>query len=267
MPEGDSVFKYARSLRPVLVGKTIVRFELRERGEVEFLAGRLVQSIDVLGKHMMIAIEPDWVLRVHLGMKGRWFVNGAHERRRPPPSETRVLIATSDHAVYCVRASTAELTRARDPKLRARLHALGPDVLAEDFDPAQAAARAREHADTPIAEVILDQRVAAGIGNVYRSELLFKTQVHPRKLVRELDDDTLVRIYALARELMRANLGPGPRTTAGTHQGARHAPNVSHHYAYRRHGLPCHRCGTPIERELIGDLARSIYFCPRCQKR
>jgi endonuclease VIII len=203
---------------------------------------------------------------VHLGMKGRWFVNAAHERRRPPPSETRVFIATSEHAIYCVRASTADLTRARDPKLRQRLQSLGPDVLAEGFDPAVAAKRAREHPDAMIAEVLLDQRVVAGIGNVYRSELLFITRVHPHKRVRELDDETLERLFALARDLMRANLGPGPRTTAGTHQGARHAPNVSHFYAYRRHGLPCHRCGAPIERELLGDLARSVYHCPRCQK-
>lgn len=266
MPEGDSVWKFAARLRPVLVGKEMVRFELRERGAIGFLAGRRVEAIDVHGKHMMIAMEPDWVLRVHLGMNGSWSVH-APGQRRWPRSEARVIVETAEHVVVCFRASTAELTRASDPRLRQRLRALGPDVLADDFDPSAAVARVRQHADATIADAIVDQRIAAGVGNVYRSELLFMSRVHPHTPVRDLDDAALHRLFALARDLMRANLLPGARSTAGTHKAARHAHGVARFWVYRRRGLPCHRCRTPIERELVGDLARSIYFCPRCQRR
>lgn len=267
MPEGDSVLKYALRLRPVLVGESIVRFELRERGPIGRLAGKHVQSIDVHGKHMMIAIEPHWVLRVHLGMKGRWAVHAPGQRWRYPPNDARVIVETKDHVVVCFRASTAELTRADDPRLRETLRALGPDVLADDFDPKAAAARARPHADAPIAEVLLDQRVAAGIGNVYRSELLFLARIHPRTPVRDVDDATLEDLFTRARDLMRANIAPGPRTTTATHKAARHPHDVARLWVYRRRGLPCHRCRAPIDRILVGDLARSIYYCPRCQRR
>ena len=267
MPEGDSVLNYAMRLRPLLVGQAIVRFELRERGPIGRLAGKHIEAIDVHGKHMMIAIEPDWVLRVHLGMKGRWSVHAPGQRWRLPPSDARVILETAEHVVVCFRASTAELTRAGDPRLRERLRALGPDVLADGFDPIAAAARARTHADAPIAEVLLDQRVAAGIGNVYRSELLFLARIHPLTPVRDLDDAALQQLFGRARELMLANVGPGMRSTTTSHKGARHPSHVARSWVYRRRGLPCHRCRTPIERMLLGDLARSVYFCARCQKR
>ena len=179
MPEGDSIRKYAARLRRVLVGQTLTAFELRERGEVDFLRGRSIDRIDVHGKHMMIAMEPDWVLRVHLGMKGRWGVYAPGERWRYPKWEARVILSTVEHVAVCFRASTANLTRARDPRLRDRLRQLGPDAMDDGFDPAAAATRARGRAADAIAEVIVDQRIAAGVGNVYRSEVLYLEGIHP----------------------------------------------------------------------------------------
>jgi endonuclease-8 len=140
---------------------------------------------------------------------------------------------------------------------------LGPDVLADDFDPGVAAARAAEHASRTIAEVLLDQRIAAGIGNIYKSEALFAAGVDPRRRVATLDVDTLTAIYAAARTQMRANLGPEPRTTRQSLAGA---PKDARYFVYSRSGKPCPRCQTTIACISQGDNPpRWTWWCPTCQ--
>ena len=124
-------------------------------------------------------------------------------------------------------------------------------------------ARLPGHAEREIGDVLLDQRVAAGIGNVYKSEVLFEVRVHPRTKVGELSDAQLTGIFETAARLMRLNLLTRRRTTVPLRR--RGQPSSQRLWVYMRAGKPCLECGTPIERFLQGDMARSTYFCPHCQ--
>jgi endonuclease-8 len=136
---------------------------------------------------------------------------------------------------------------------------LGPDLLKPDFDPAAARRRLRERGALEIAVALMDQTALAGIGNVYKSEVLFLGGVSPLARVGELDDVTLDRLVATARDLMRRNLGSGVRRTTT-------ALSSGFAWVYRRSGQPCRKCGTAIRRVVQGDEARSTYFCPACQR-
>lgn len=265
MPEGDSIFKVAQRLRPFLVGKPLSRLELRERGPVPSLVGSVVQRVDIHGKHMFVHIEPRKVLHVHLGMKGRWrsFPGGA--TRRFSQASALAILGVGNDAYVCFRAAFARLRSIDDPSVRRALEQLGPDILADDFDLPRAVARSLAAVEGSVAEVITDQRVIAGIGNVYKSEVLFLCGIHPLTPAVEISAEQWTQIYECAAELMKSNLIPGMRSSTATHKAARHPEGVERYWVYRRRAAPCLRCKTPIERSTDGNLDRSTYWCPRCQ--
>ena len=165
------------------------------------------------------------------------------------------------------RSAKHELRPYRDMRLEAELRALGPDLLAPDFEVGAIVARARApgYHDEAITDLLLDQRVASGIGNVYRSELLFLEGVYPWRRVSALADEALQTLFSRARALMLSNLGGGPRATVGAQRGPRRKPETSRLWVYRRDGLPCLRCRSLVRRSIEGRRARSTYWCPRCQ--
>lgn len=250
MPEGDSIRRVASALGPLLVGVTVTSIVIAGVTRDE-LAGQRVDAITPLGKHMTIDLAGGWTIRVHLGMNGRWrrFRTGGGD---PPPSASLV-IRTATDAFACLRAKTVELTARRDPRHGRALASLGADVLADDFDPAAAAERARARGGE-IGQVLLDQRVAAGIGNIYKCESLFVEKTSPFADVRTLPITQVAALYATAARLMRATLDPRRRR-------ARAAFHV-----YRRVGQPCARCGARIATAIQGiDAPRTTYYCPHCQ--
>ena len=265
MPEGDSIFKVAARLRPALVGQPLSRVELRERGPVPSLVGTVVARIDAVGKHMFVYLESRRVLHVHLGMNGRWrtFLGGA-SRPFSPGSAVAVLGVGADVFV-CFNAAFARLRNIDDPSVRRALESLGPDLLSPTFDLDRAVQRSLDKTEGTVSETILDQRVVAGIGNVYKSEVLFVCGVHPLTPTQAIAEAQWREIYDCAVELMSANLVPGMRTTTARHKGARHPEGVERYWVYRRRAAPCLRCKTPIERSTAGDMGRSTYWCPRCQ--
>jgi endonuclease-8 len=268
MPEGDTIHTIAAGMRPRLVGATVRELVLRDRGPIDQLVGATVDAIDVYGKNMVIRLGGDWGLRVHLGMRGRWRSYQPGEPWSWRRSAASVALVTDRIEVGCYRASKAELLRGVALKRHPALIALGPDLLAEQIDLAEVVRRARrfEYRQLGIAELLLDQRVAAGIGNVYKSEVLFLERIHPKTRVVELGDDQLRRLFARARELMQRNVGPGRRQT--TTEGDRRLPDrrmLPDHYVYGRHHQPCLDCGSPVEVERTGDQARTSYWCPTCQ--
>ena len=176
------------------------------------------------------------------------------------PDSMTLRLDTASVAVICTRAPTVERFPTRDRALHPVLSALGPDVLAPDFDPQLAASRVPGSPCPTAAEVLLDQRVACGIGNVYKSELLFLERLDPFTPPDRVDARRWAAIYARARDLMRANLGPGPRITTGS------GPGLPDHWVYGRPGRPCLRCGTRIRLRTHGaTLPRVTFWCPRCQ--
>jgi endonuclease VIII len=204
MPEGDTVHRIARVLRRELLEHTLDGIFVRDRGNVGELAGSRVTAIDALGKHLLVHLDRGWTLRVHLGMHGRWMRRNVRETL---PHQATVILTAGETAYICERAYTAELLRTNAVRSHPRLRRLGPDLLAEppDIDEAVRRASLPAYADREIGELLLDQRVAAGIGNVYKSEVLFECRIHPRTRTRDLPADRLRQLFERAAHLMRLN--------------------------------------------------------------
>lgn len=263
MPEGDTIHRVARILGREITGKTVTSLSLHDRGDVSELAGRVIDGVEPIGKHMFIHLADGWSVRVHLGMHGKW--RRLHIRQRRPRDATVVLVV-GETAYVCVGAYRAETVRTSSVRRHPAVARLGPDLLADPPDIAGAVQRARQpaHAGREIGDLLLDQRVAAGIGNVYKSEVLFECGVHPRTAVGELEPDIVRSLFETAARLMRLNLLARRRTHVPLRR--RPTPSSQRLWVYRRAGRPCLDCGTAIERFLQGDMGRSTYFCPVCQR-
>jgi endonuclease VIII len=264
MPEGDTIHRIAASLAPRLTGKTLER--VTTQGLVRDIAGRTVKSVEAHGKHLVIELDDGAYLRAHLGMNGRF---RAYDRAagdamlaKLSPGRASLALVTDDGVYLWIGAPTIEIAHRRHPRHGMAVAALGPDILADDFDIQGAAHRAAEQPGRMIAEVLLDQRIAAGIGNIYKCEALFATGIDPRTRVETLEVPTLEAIYAAARSQMLANLGPAPRTTRAALTGA---PRDDRYFVYSRTGKPCVRCGTPIACVSLGEPPRWTWSCPTCQ--
>lgn len=262
MPEGDTVHRNARVLSREIQGRTLARFFVRDRGDVPELSGRTVDRVEARGKHLLVHMSGGWVLRIHLGMKGKWIRRSVHERT---PARVAALLVVDGTAYICVGAFTAELMREEALRTHPVLGRLGPDLLADPPDIAGAVQRATQpaYANREVGDVLLDQRVAAGIGNIYRSEVLFECRVHPRTRMRDMAPQKVTELYERAAHLMRLNLLTRRRTAVPLRRRA--TPSAQRLWVYMRAGKPCLDCGTHIERFMQGDMNRSTYFCPTCQ--
>ncbi len=259
MPEGDTIFRLAAKLRPWLVGEVlrVVDFPTKALSG-ERLQGHTVAAVEAHGKNLLVRVDDGSVLHVHLRMTGRVRLSGVSQPARALRSASFVLetararIVGSD--VPIVRVLSAAQAR-RDPALGA----LGPDPLREGFDAERAVRGLRARGELAIGEALLDQRALAGLGNVYKSELLFRKKLDPFTLVRELDDATLRALVDDGAELLRWNArrsrGRITRTT-----GPRSPTGQS---VYGRTRRPCFDCGTLVRAAEQGG--RVTYYCPRCQ--
>ncbi|MYR06182.1 DNA glycosylase [Gordonia sp. SID5947] len=264
MPEGDTVFATAERLRKALAGRQLSYTQFRvPRLATTDLSGRRVVSVRSRGKHLLIDVEgPDETrpdvgavsIHSHLKMEGAWHVHPLGRRWRRPGFQARVVLRTDVAEAVGFELGILELSA--DPD--AALDHLGPDLLADDWDPDEAIRRIRECPDDPIGAVLLDQRLLAGIGNVYRSEICFLRGMLPTRAVRDADVPATVD---LSRRLLWANRSRTDRTTTG-----KTAPNARL-WVYGRRGQLCRRCRTPIERGHLGSIGddRVIYYCPGCQ--
>jgi endonuclease-8 len=265
MPEGDTIFRAARTLHAALAGRVVTSFEtalatLDRVDQDRPLAGRTIRQVRSLGKHLLVHFSGDLVLRTHMRMSGSWHVYRPGERWQRPRAAMRIVISTSEYVAVAFDVPVAEfLTEARLAR-HSGLRALGPDLLADSFSVPAALERLRARPDGTIAETLLDQRVMAGVGNVFKSEALFVAGVRPLRLVSALSDEEVGRVVEAARTLMRANVHRGGRRTTRMMN-----PNAML-WVYGRGGRPCRRCGTPIESCKQGVDARGTYWCPRCQR-
>lgn len=252
MPEGDSVAGHARRLESVLVGRIITTVagtspSLR-RGSGQILDATAT-AIRTVGKHLIIDFDTGYSIRVHLGMSGRWVVL---DRSRLPHGSARLVLSTQTHHVAC---HSATVDVGRTESIDNQVSHLGPDVLGE-FEEEEFLARARMLPGTAMAALLVDQRVLAGIGNVYKSELLFLEGIHPDTPTASASDDQLLALARRAQKLLAANIGRVRSTT-----GAR--AREQEMWVYGRAGKPCRRCGTAIIEEERQD--RVTYWCPTCQ--
>ena len=255
MPEGDSVAGHAAKLRAMFAHEQIVSVQGSApsvRAHSKRILESTVTDVRTHGKNLIVDFSTEWSLLVHLAMNGRWRFSPAGRR---VAGSARVALATSRYQAACSGAPTVEVERT--PAIELKLQHLGPDLLSPEFDSGEFLRRVRLIDDQPIGEVLLNQRVVAGIGNVYKSELLYLFRTHPQTPAHELTDDTLAALSIKASRLLSVNVGPRPRSTTGEHAPGRRT------WVYGREGRPCRRCGTAIAMARLGD--RVTYWCPNCQ--
>jgi endonuclease-8 len=276
MPEGDTIFRAARTLNRALAGGTVTRFEsvfphLTRVDHDQPLRGRVVERVESRGKHLLMWLSGNLVLRTHMRMNGSWHLYRPGERWQRPHHEMRIVIATPTFEAIAFSVPVAEFLTAADVGRQADLRELGPDPLSDTFAAEDAVTRIAARGDVEVAEALLDQRAIAGIGNIYKSEILFACHVNPFTPVRELDPDTIAGLVATGAKLLRANVAEGSGSGIVTYTGPRRttgrADPSARLWVYGRAGKPCRRCGTPISRRKHGANARSTYWCERCQPR
>jgi len=267
MPEGDTLHRTAARLRPALVGQAVVSLTAPRATGRAPKADATVTAVDAVGKHLVIRFDDGTLLRTHLRMIGSWHLYRAGERWQKPRHLARVVLDVGDWVAVCFSAPVVAFERvgvdtgadAAGATVPASLGHLGPDlcVAGADVDGAVRRLAAVGEPDRTIAEALLDQRVAAGIGNVYKSEVLWACRVDPFAPVGQLDAATRRTLLERAHRLLLANLGGGPRTTIPGPPGSL--------AVYGRARRPCPACGTPVQMRHHGEQHRSTYWCPRCQ--
>ena len=251
MPEGDTLFNTALTLRPALLGESLTAVNIRARGMYRLRVGDTVRSVEAVGKFLEIVVERGLALRTHLHMTGVWHLYEQGERWRRPRHLARAVLETESHVAVCFAAPTVEVGPAADD----RLAHLGPDLCHTDVDLDAVLERvASSDPSTEIAEVLLDQRLAAGIGNVYKNEVLWACEVSPFRPLADVDEPMRLRLYETAAEQLQANLGRWKRQT--------HPKGLA---VYNRAGQGCYRCLGRIRTIEHGDIGRRTWWCADCQ--
>jgi endonuclease VIII len=275
MPEGDTIFRAARTLHLALAGRVVTRFEtvlpaLQRVHDDHPIVGRTVDVVRAVGKHLLMEFSGGLALRTHMRMSGSWHIYRPGERWRRPRVAMRIVLANTEYVAVAFEVPVAEFLPSAQLDRHRHFAALGPDLLGETFDVDAAAARLRGRPDAAIADALLDQRLAAGVGNVFKSEVLFVCGIDPFRKVSSLSEDEARRVIETSRELLQANVVDAERTGApewgGSRRTTRRMDPAARLWVYGRRGKPCRRCGSPIACRAQGADARLTYSCPACQK-
>jgi endonuclease VIII len=252
--EGDSILRVARRMDAALAGSQVsVRTPGRRRPDglpSTSIDGLVLERVESRGKHLLLHFEESLVLHSHLGMRGGWHLYRTGERWRRPARDAWIALAGNESEAVNFGGSkmriVAEGQLERDP----RLARLGPDILAEGFEPTAAIARMRgTNPRIELGEALLGQRLVAGIGNIFKSEGCFEAGVDPTLRLESLDDERLADVLVATRRLMLEAVESGRQPKR----------------VYRRAAQPCPRCGAAIRARAQGDGARTTYWCPGCQ--
>ncbi|MPZ95443.1 MAG: hypothetical protein GEU96_11195 [Propionibacteriales bacterium] len=263
MPEGDTVWLTARRLQRATGGDVLTGCDVRVPAHATAdLVGWTVLEVVSRGKHLLHRLRDPagsapLTLHTHLKMEGSWHLYRPGGRWRRPAHEARVVLSTAEWQAVGFALGICELVRTADED--AVVGHLGPDLLGDDWDAAEAVRRLRAAPDRTVAEALLDQRNLAGIGTLYRSETLFLRGVHPRTPVESVP--ALADLVDTAHRLLTANReSPAQSTTGLTRRG-------QEHWVYNRAGQPCRRCRTRVEHAEIGPAGRTrgVFWCPHCQ--
>ncbi|HEY4278143.1 MAG TPA: DNA-formamidopyrimidine glycosylase family protein [Conexibacter sp.] len=259
MPEGDTILRAARRIRPVLEGTVPDEIRTPQPRHMpdrwpQRLAGRRVTAVDPYGKHLFVRFEGDLTLHSHLRMTGAWAVYPHGARWRRAPRRAWLVLRARGQEVVEFDGPLLELMTESRTRFDQRLQALGPDLLADAFAPEQFLARLRaDDPARPIGDALIDQRIVAGIGNIWKAEACWGARIDPWRPSSDVSDDEALAIVGDARpRMLRA------ATVDGGVRDDRHV--------YRRAGMPCPRCGGLIRSHGQGDGGRTTYWCPGCQR-
>jgi endonuclease-8 len=248
LPEGDVLFRTAATLQKWLAGREVTA----ATSPAAPMIGRTVEKVEANGKHLLMRFDSGHVLHTHLRMTGSWHVYSTGERWQRPLRQAKVAVTCGERVAVCFNAPVVELLAPGGEQSHPSLSHLGPDVLDVPLDVDGIRQRARSRPpETALGELLLDQRVVAGIGNIWRCESLFLEGRSPWATVSTLNDDDLDALVATAHRIMRQSLGP----FTGRQQT----------WVYGQAGRPCRRCATQIRSRPQGEQARTAYWCPACQ--
>jgi endonuclease VIII len=259
MPEGDTILRAANRIRPLLAGAVPDEIRTPQPRHAmdrwpQRLAGRRVTSVDPYGKHLFVRFEGDLTLHSHLRMTGAWAVYPRGARWRRSPRRAWLVIRAAQREVVQFDGPVLELMTESRTRFDLRLAALGPDLLADDFDGDRFLRRLRADDGTRrIGDALLDQRIVAGIGNIWKAEGCWGAAVDPWRRVSDVSDAEALAIVADARPRMLRAATSTRKDPSGRH-------------VYQRAGMPCDRCGATIRAHGQGDDNRTTFWCPGCQR-
>ena len=278
MPEGDTIYRAARALQRAIGGKVVTGFEtgLAKLARVDDdspIVGRVVERVESRGKWLLIFFSGDLILVTHMLMSGSWHLYRVGERWRMGRSRMRVVIKTTDWEAVAFNVPIAEFYSARSLDKSSQVPRLGPDILSEEFTVEGGVSRlieyGRENPDAEIGVVLLNQRVMAGLGNVYKSEVAFAAGVNPFRAMRTITKREMEMVVDFAQRYMKSNVaegtGVGIVTRSGNRQTTHAMDREERLWVYRRQGQECRRCGAAVMMRKQGVQVRSTYWCPECQ--
>ncbi|MFM9919084.1 DNA-formamidopyrimidine glycosylase family protein [Lacisediminihabitans sp. H27-G8] len=258
MPEGDTVYRTAVNLNTALAGGELTRCDIRVPAFATVdLTGDVVEGVVSRGKHLLIRVG-EHSIHSHLKMEGSWHVYRHGTKWRRPAWQARAVLATADWVAVGFELGTLDVVARNDEA--SVVGYLGPDLLGADWNADEALLRLTADPDRAVGLALLDQRVMAGLGNVYRNELCFLSGALPTRPVGDIESPA--KLVTLAHRLIDANKDRVDRTTTGSLRGETD-------WVYRREGKPCLRCGTRIEHGELGETSlqlRDTYWCPNCQR-
>ncbi len=264
MPEGHTIHRAARRLRSVLADRPLERVQARGAHLVEAhaereLAGATVTGVEARGKHLLVHLDRGVTIHSHLRMDGVWHLYRRGERWRKARSRAWLVLGAGEWDAVNFDGPILQLHRTDELDQVPSLAQLGPDVLVDPFDDAEFVRRMRStDGDRELGDAIMDQRLVAGIGNIYKAESLFIARIDPWRRMRDVTDDELVRIREVATRIMHDGVLDA---RAITFRG----PGPAGQWAYGRAGRPCRRCGRPIQSRPQGEHQRTTYWCGACQ--
>ena len=274
MPEGDTIFRSARTLDRALAGKTVTGFRsayalLTRFNDDTPLAGQAIERVEARGKWLLMHFSGGAILATHMLMNGSWHIYRPGERWQMASSNMRIVVETADFVAVGFNVPVAEMHTAQSLARERKIPPAASNVLGEEFDEAAAIERLAAGGDLELGDALLRQKVLAGVGNVFKSEICFATRLHPFRKVATLTREQVAEVVATARRQLAANVLEDSGNQIVTYRGRRrttHASNPGESlWVYARRGEPCRRCGELIRRRLQGLDARATYWCPRCQ--
>jgi endonuclease VIII len=258
MPEGDTIFRTAATMRRAIAGQPIIAFEAPRMSGTGLPIGGTITDVTARGKHLLVHVdgEPPLSLRTHMKMTGTWHLYRPDQPWRRARHRARVVITTPVAVAVCFDAPVVEIIRTERLASHPELRRLGPDLSlpTADLDEAVRRLSAFSAPDRQIGVALLDQRIACGVGNVFKSEALFACGLDPFAPLRALGQAERRELIITAAEQLRENLDGYPRRTVPEGLAV-----------YGRAGSPCRRCGTPIVMARQGEQVRLTYWCPTCQ--
>jgi endonuclease-8 len=278
MPEGDTIYRSARALHRVLAGNVVTAFDtglatLARVNDDTPVKGRTIDKVESRGKWLLVYFTGDLILVTHMLMSGSWHIYRTGERWRMPRSKMRAVISTAEWQAVAFNVPIAEFHTARSLERSEHVPRLGPDILSGDFTIETGIERiATWSRGAPEAEVgvtLLNQRILAGLGNVYKSEVAFSARINPFRAIRTLSRSEIERVVEIAYRYMKANVADGKSDGIVTYTGIRRTTHAMDReerlWVYKREGQECRRCGATILMRKQGTQARVTFWCPECQ--